>query len=74
MPLGMKTLSVPTTGQMDEIGPVEGISLRDWFAGQAVANEMVTGDPDAITKDAYMLSVAKDSYAMADAMLEARKG
>jgi hypothetical protein len=53
---------------------IPGMTLRDWFAGQAIANERVTGDPDVITKEAYLLSVAEDAFIMADAMIEARKG
>ena len=46
----------------------DGMSLRDWFAGQVIAGgsfvPIKTDDP---------LSIAKSVYAMADAMLEARR-
>ena len=47
---------------------VEGMSLRDWFAGQALAN---TGSnwSDAETRKHY----ARNAYKMADAMLAARE-
>lgn len=50
------------------MGP--GMSLRDWFAGQAMAAIIVgnSGDMSAMTRGA-----AKDAYAVADVLLEARK-
>ena len=48
-------------------GPQEGMSLRDWFAGQALAGLLacpkVLGDFDRLSKE---------SYKWADAMLKAR--
>jgi hypothetical protein len=46
-----------------------GMSLRDWFAGQALAGMMVSDSPHIETKQ-YALAC----YEMADAMIEARKG
>ncbi len=56
---------MPGTGEY-----CSGMTLRDWFAGQALAGLMVpplslSGDPD---------SVATLAYQLADGMLEARKG
>lgn len=52
----------------------QGMSLRDWFAGQAmtvfadrILTEMAARDPDKARRYAASLS-----YAMADAMLAAR--
>lgn len=45
-----------------------GMSLRDWFAGQALANPLTF--PSA-QSDAY--DIAAWAYAVADAMLEERK-
>jgi hypothetical protein len=45
-----------------------GWTLRDWFAGQALAGMMADTSTGGHW-DAY----AKDAYAVADAMLEARK-
>ena len=46
-----------------------GMTLRDWFAGQALNGIMsVVGDSDYIQE-----MVASNAYAMADAMIEARK-
>ncbi len=44
-----------------------GMTLRDWFAGQALAG-MLTA-----TNDAPITAYARDAYRMADAMLAARK-
>jgi len=46
-----------------------GMSLRDWFAGQALAGICASG-PGTQWTDARIASAA---YAMADAMIEARK-
>ena len=43
---------------------IPGMSLRDWFAGMAL-NSIPTDDDPAI--------IARDAYAIADAMLAARK-
>ena len=50
-----------------------GMSLRDWFAGQAVAGLISGGmaDGTAFTRDAVDL-ISNAAYAMADAMLAAR--
>ena len=45
-----------------------GMSLRDWFAGQAMAGTV--GNPDC---DPYPHEIAKTAYAIADAMLKARE-
>lgn len=55
----------------DVIGHCGGMSLRDWFAGQAIAG---TCRP---TPDGWSLSPedhAQWAYQMADAMLSAREG
>lgn len=44
-----------------------GMSLRDWFAGQALAGLLSTG-PNKATCGAF----ARDAYALADAMLSVR--
>lgn len=49
------------------LGHGQGMTLRDWFAGQALPAIMPDG---RVTT--YELA-AKAAYAMADAMLEARK-
>lgn len=43
-----------------------GMSLRDWFAGQALANPKICGDGSAWEVD------ARAAYAAADAMLAER--
>jgi hypothetical protein len=44
-----------------------GMTLRDWFAGQALQGLL------ASTKTSDGLAIAKDAYILADAMLEARE-
>ena len=44
--------------------PQPGMSLRDWFAGQALSARLNTYDCD---------STAREAYRIADAMLEARR-
>jgi hypothetical protein len=45
----------------------EGMTLRDWFAGQALAG--LLADPNVIDPDS---AVARAAYEYADAMIEAR--
>ena len=65
----VQTLVTPT----GEVMPVTvyhdvtGMSLRDWFAGQALVGLLSLDRPDA-----SIVNVAYTSYRFADAMLEAR--
>jgi hypothetical protein len=43
----------------------DGMSLRDWFAGQALAGRMINGFASSADSAAH----ARVAYAMADAML-----
>jgi hypothetical protein len=45
----------------------DGMTLRDWFAGQALSNAYTQADVDPDR-------IARWSYELADAMLAARKG
>lgn len=49
----------------------EGMSLRDWFAGQAMMVSMEQCRRDGIIENAS--NVAMGAYAIADAMLEERE-
>lgn len=49
-----------------------GMSLRDWFAGQALAGLIAQSGGTALAGDP--IAAARWSYQMADAMLAARKG
>lgn len=51
----------------------DGMTLRDWFAGQALMGLMANSDlPDLFKKGFAPHKAAEISYAVADAMLEAR--
>lgn len=51
----------------------QGMSLRDWLAGQAVG-EMIAAERAQPSDESYSPErIAKWSYEIADAMLEARK-
>ncbi len=52
----------------------QGMSLRDWFAGQALAGWLASyGDrPHPAMDDDGGIPVAANAYRMADAMLKAR--
>ncbi|MBX5001849.1 hypothetical protein HJB72_28415 [Rhizobium lentis] len=55
-----------------EAGPYskEGMSLRDWFAGQALNGLLASESDDQIYPT---LGCAQRAYAMADAMISVRK-
>jgi hypothetical protein len=50
-------------------GLASNMTLRDKFAGQAVANHMTQHNGSALTREL----IAEGAYRIADAMLEARK-
>lgn len=52
-----------------DVTPMNGVTLRDWFAGQALAGICAHNDTWGLT-DAPL---AKAAYQIADAMLSARK-
>lgn len=64
----------PVLGKGSTLGDDhQGMSLRDWFAGQAVG-EMIRAARNSDDDIPYSHDlVAAWSYALADAMLEARK-
>jgi hypothetical protein len=73
-PFPMATYAFPSItpdGDVTWISP--GMTLRDWFAGQALAgflaNERINAFDGAYTPK----MAAEDAYTAADAMLEARK-
>ena len=64
-----------------EQGGDAGMSLRDWFAGQALAATITAtsaGQHNTLNGKPVGMSIydamAMDAYALADAMLRARKG
>lgn len=54
-------------------GTAPGMTLRDWFAGQALCGELA--DPNVNATDIRTLAarVASNSYIFADAMIAARE-
>jgi hypothetical protein len=55
----------------DWVAPQDGMTLRDWFAGQALAHIPELLDAHDANKSAEM--IAHWSYQIADAMLKARR-
>ena len=51
------------------IGPCDGMTLRDYFAGRAMQSYLLDKDRDSFTFEQW----AQASYEMADAMLKARE-
>jgi hypothetical protein len=49
-----------------------GMSLRDWFAGQAIGSALACMNPITIEPDANA-KLARMAYALADAMLSERQ-
>lgn len=56
-------------GQAFPVPYVKGMSLRDYFAGQAIASLAKSG----VIADYPSLHIAEICYRLADAMLEARE-
>lgn len=56
--------------KIDDGGPAEIISLRDWFAGQALAGRCGNSIPGS---HHLPEQAAREAYAYADAMIAARK-
>lgn len=51
-----------------------GLTIRDWFAGQALCGILASFPPDAnFATVGSKMALALDGYALADAMLAARK-
>jgi hypothetical protein len=53
-----------------------GMTLRDWFAGKALAGMAASGfwaENVQANRPDYMTAVAESAYAVADAMLKARE-
>lgn len=61
----------PAEGGCDSgLHPNPGMSLRDWFAGQAIIGlAAITAHDETVTR---RLTVVAEAYAVADAMLAAR--
>lgn len=63
---------------LQSIGPdfapgYSGMSLRDWFAGQALAGELAAQDGDGFWSDESAQTLAERCYLVADAMLKAKE-
>lgn len=57
-------------GDQSGLYPDPGMSLRDWFAGQALSGQLANRYQDQYSDAAQ----ASRAYAFADAMIAARKG
>lgn len=55
--------------------PIEGMTLRDYFAAKAMQSALLTSKPENPLErmDIFAQSVAEISYEMADAMLRAKE-
>lgn len=62
----------PTDGRIQHGTEYDGMSLRDWFAGQALAGLLAGHATYGGRTDARSV-LAQDAYAHAEAMLAARK-
>jgi len=62
----------PNTGNSAwQLPPAEGMTLRDWFAGQALAG-LSTGAAFTVPNEAESAEAAQVAYRLADAMLAER--
>jgi hypothetical protein len=57
----------------DDRSMVSGLSLRDWFAGQALSGWLASFGPEALLSEENRPALAQFAYNLADHMLEARK-
>jgi len=62
----------PNEGSFSYLSATPGMSLRDWFAGQALQGMMAGNWPQL--KGVTQLFYAKVAYDYADAMLKQREG
>jgi hypothetical protein len=62
----------PNAGWRDNDPDCRGLSMRDWFAGQAIGSALACMNPVTIEPDANA-KLARMAYALADAMLSERQ-
>lgn len=60
------------SGDFAGVEPGYGMSLRDWFAGQALPGYVQHLGAQNIHASNYIMECATEAYAFADAMLAAR--
>jgi DNA-directed RNA polymerase delta subunit len=70
-------LAFPLNGHMGADGhfielPTNGMTLRDWFAGQAIMSATMMENQSR--KEPTYKGIATRAYMLADAMIEAREG
>ena len=66
---GGPVASIMTLGDKGEVVPVGGLSIRDWFAGQALSSM----DYGWFGSSTRIREMVEESYCIADAMLAAGK-
>ena len=70
---------VPTAFPVRDVTPLptyldEGMSLRDWFAGQALPGLIASSDGKIdVNQEPVGINRARWAYALADAMMKARE-
>lgn len=62
----------PSHGSMGEVAH-QGMTLRDYFAGQAISGIATCNESDDYPEEWDMDALARASYKLADAMLAARE-
>ena len=71
--LESKKQVAPNLFSVDQIVPVGGLTIRDWFAGQALAGYMAYSHPGS-SLGVWPEESAEIAYKVADAMLAVREG
>ncbi len=63
----------PDVSTEGRLAPFGGLTLRDWFAGQAIAGTLGANIPTDWSLERSVNATAGAAYALADAMLRARR-
>jgi hypothetical protein len=63
----------PNAGWRDDKPDYRGMTLRDYFAGQAITAIAGHSSPKAYSTEEVINAIAKGAYVIADAMLKVRE-